>query len=324
MSNPVIAEVCRGPLVESIHHGAFVVMDRAQKIIAQAGDIHRPVFPRSAIKAFQCLPLLESGGAAAFSLTDEDIALCCSSHNGEAAHVRIAASILGKCSCGEEHYECGAHWPTAREASNALLLAQQRPRAIHNNCSGKHAGMIAFAQHMGFNTKDYVKPDHPVQRAMMNAIGNICDVDLSSAPMGIDGCSVPSWAFGLRNMARGFARLTAPNHTAGLRIIAATRAHPFLVAGSGRFDTKIMTAVPRLFIKVGAEGVFCGAIAHAGLGFALKCDDGASRGAEVAIAGALSKLDVWTDDERASLKACAIEQQRNWRGIEVGETRSTL
>jgi L-asparaginase II len=324
IDNPIIAEVTRGGIVESQHRGAFVVMDQSQRLALSAGDIKRPIFPRSAIKAFQALPLIESGAAKAFELTEAEIALACSSHNGEPDHVTTALSTLHKCSCGEQHLECGAHWPSDRQSANALVLAGKKPTALHNNCSGKHAGMIAACMHLGFNPKSYVERDHPLQQAIARRMGEQCDVDLNKAPVGIDGCSVPTWAYPLHNMALGFARLSSTGNDAGRVITKAARQHPYLIAGTERFDTKIMQAVPQLFIKVGAEGVFGGCIPHAGLGFALKCDDGASRAAEVAIANALSQLSIWTEDERAALRGFALDPMINWQKRAVGETRSNL
>jgi L-asparaginase II len=317
MTNPILVEVTRGPIVESQHRGSYVVTDATGKIILQAGDISTPVYPRSAIKAFQCLPVIESGAADHFGLNEEEIALCCASHDGEPDHVRVARSILKKIGVDEICYECGAHWPTSRNAAFLLAKVGGEGQQIHNNCSGKHAGMLALAKYLGADLKDYVKREHPVQRAVVKAMGDICDTDLSKAPIGIDGCSVPTWAIPLKNAAMGFARL--PQSKAGERIIAAARAHPFMIAGTTRFDTKIMQAVPRLFIKYGAEGVFCGLIPHAGLGFALKCDDGTARAVEIMAAGMLSKLDVWTEDERQTLISFRVEILKNWRKIKVGE-----
>jgi L-asparaginase II len=322
MTNPIIAEVTRGPIIESRHCGSYVVADASGKIILQAGDITTPIYPRSAIKAFQCLPLIESGAADRFHLTDEEIALCCASHNGEPDHVRVARSILKKSGLDETCYECGAHWPSARQAAYQLVRDGQDCQPIHNNCSGKHAGMLALAKFLDLGIQDYVKPEHPVQRSVAAAIGKICDCDLNKAPMGIDGCSVPTWAMPLQNMALGFARLN--NSIAGQRIILAVKAHPFMVAGTADFDTDVMKAVPRLFVKTGAEGVYCGCIAHAGLGFAVKVDDGAARAAEVATAGLLAKLDVLTPEEREKLKSFQQMPLRNWRKIEVGELRAKL
>jgi L-asparaginase II len=323
-TNPIIATVTRGGITESQHHGAFAIADAAGKVVLSLGDITSPIFPRSAIKAFQCVPVIESGAAAHFGLNDEEIALCCSSHNGEPEHVRVAASLLAKCGCKEGDYECGSHWPSSAEAARDLARLGEKPRDIHNNCSGKHAGMLATARQLHVDTHGYVNPTHPVQKAVASALERYCDVDLSQTAMGIDGCSVPTWAIPLKNLAMGFARLARPEDAIGARIIAAARQHPFLIAGSKRFDTEVMTAVPRVFLKVGAEGVYCGCIPHAGLGFALKCDDGATRGAEAAIAAALLKLDCWTVDERKTFQEQAHVTLRNWKKKVVGEIRAAV
>jgi L-asparaginase II len=319
MSNPVIAEVTRGGIVESRHTGAYAVSDAAGRIIASAGDIDHAVFPRSAIKAFQCLPLVESGAADNFGFSEEELALVCASHTGEPRHVEAARAMLAKAGNNEHQYECGAHWPGAVEARHALVRKGVEPSAIHNNCSGKHAGMLALARHLGVEPRNYSLRNHPVQIAMAKAIAMKCDCDLDAAPCGIDGCSVPTWAFPLRHLALGFARLCAPGDSAASRIIAAVRAHPFMVGGSGRFDTILMQSVPRAFIKTGAEGVYCAAIPHAGLGVALKCDDGAGRAAEVAIASILASLEVWRAEERLKLMDLARHPLSNWRKLPVGE-----
>ncbi len=181
--------------------------------------------------------------------------------------------------------------------------------------------MLALARQLGVEPTGYVGKDHAVQREIARTIGRMCDVDLEGQPWGIDGCSVPTWAIPLKNLALGFARLCAPDFAAGQRIISAVRAHPFMVAGSGDFDTLIMEAVPRVFVKTGAEGVYCGCVPHAGLGIALKCDDGASRAAEVAMASVLANLPVWTDDERTILQAFRHHDLSNWRKLGVGEVR---
>jgi L-asparaginase II len=322
--NPTLAEILRGHIVESFHRGAFAVANAEGQVVLSEGEIARNIFPRSAIKAFQCVPLIESGAADRFGFDDEDIALACSSHIGEAEHVRVAASMLSKAGIEEAAYECGSHWPERMADKSALIKAAELPRAIHNNCSGKHAGMLAVAKHLGAPLKDYVKRDHPVQQAVARAIDFYCSVDTATAPWGIDGCSVPTWAMPLSNLAQGFARLFAPGNTTGQRIAKAASAHPLLIAGTNKFDSRIMAAVPRLFIKVGAEGVYCGAIPHASLGFALKIDDGAVRGAEVAVARVLSKLDCWNSDEKAALESFAHSTLSNWRKLEVGATRSNF
>ncbi len=320
MTNPVIAEVTRGGIVESRHTGAFAIVDGGGRLIRQAGDFASPVFPRSAIKAFQCVPMIESGAADAFGLSDEEIALCCSSHNGEPEHVRVARSLLHKSHNNEALYECGAHWPLHLEAHHDAVRAGGEALQVHNNCSGKHAGMLALARQLGANAKDYVKIDHPVQLAIAEAIARYCEVEVKQLAWGIDGCSVPTWAFPLSNMALGFAKLTQSD--AGKRIIAAVRKHPFMVAGSGRFDTRLMQAVPRVFVKGGAEGVHCCCIPHAHIGIALKCDDGAGRASETALAALLASLDVWTAEEKEKLRGFIHSDIENWRKIHVGDVHA--
>lgn len=321
MINPVIAEVTRGGIVESRHRGAYAVMDQTGHVVAAEGGIAAAVFPRSAIKAFQCLPVIESGAADRFGFTDEDIALCCSSHNGEPGHVRVARAMLAKAGNAEALYECGAHWPYFEEARFSLVRHGETCAAVHNNCSGKHAGMLALARHLGADPHGYSKPDHPVQKLIAQRIGELCDCDLQQQPMGIDGCSVPTWAIPLKNLALGFARFPGADIPAAQRIIKAVRAHPFMVAGTGDFDTLVMEAVPRLFVKTGAEGVYCACIPHARLGVALKIDDGASRASEVAIASVLASLDVWTAEEKAALERFRHHDLVNWRKLGVGEVR---
>lgn len=330
MPNPVIAEVTRGGVVESRHTGAYAVVDASGKLVAAAGDTGRAVFPRSAVKAFQCLPMIESGAADRFGFTEEELALACASHAGEAPHVRVAANMLAKVGMSETHYECGAHWPSDVSAQRDLVRHAQEPSAIHNNCSGKHAGMLALARQIGAPAEGYTRIDHPVQRAVARTMSELCDVDIDAQPHGIDGCSVPTWAVPLRNLALGFARfasgagLSESRKAACRRIIAAVRAHPFMVAGSNRFCTRVMQSVPRAFVKTGAEGVFCGAVPHAGLGIALKCDDGASRASETAMAAVMASLPVWTQDERRALKSFAETDLSNWRKFHVGDIHAVI
>lgn len=322
MPNPIIAEVTRGGIVESRHTGAIAVVDGQGRLIVSEGGIEAAIFPRSAIKAFQCLPVIESGAADRFGFTGEEVALACASHNGEPEHVRVARSMLKKAGNDEGLYECGAHWPSEIHAQHDVVRRGGEALQVHNNCSGKHAGMLALARQLGADPHDYVKRDHPVQRAIAAAIGKMCDCDSDNLPCGIDGCSVPTWAIPVRNIALGFARFTNPANKAALRIIEAVRAHPFMVAGTRHFDTSLMQALPRVFVKGGAEGVHCACVPHAGLGIALKCDDGASRAADIAMASVLARLDVWTGAEKAILKTFTHRDLANLRHIHVGEVRA--
>ncbi|MGE0213009.1 MAG: asparaginase [Parvibaculaceae bacterium] len=322
MSNPVLVEALRGGAVESRHRCAYAVSDGEGRLVASAGDVARPVFPRSAIKAIQALPLIESGAADAFGFTDEEVALACASHNGEPEHVRVAGAMLAKIGLTEDALECGPHWPGDQRAARALAAKGERPRRIHNNCSGKHAGMLAVARHLSVDPKGYTGRGHPVQQAVERALGELTGVETAACPCGTDGCSVPTWAVPLKNLAHAFARLACGQRPAARRIFLAVAAHPFMVAGTDRFCTRLMEAVPRAFMKTGAEGVFCAAVPHAGLGLALKCDDGASRASEVAVAAVLARLQVWTEEERGKLDGFTRVTLSNWDGLEVGEVRA--
>ncbi len=325
--NPVFVEATRGGIVESQHRGAFAVVTADGAPVASAGDIDHAVFPRSAIKAFQALPVVESGAADRFGFTPEEIALCCASHGGEARHTQSATRMLAKVGVSADQLECGGHWPTHQHTTKCMLSNGKRFGQIHNNCSGKHAGMLALAAHLGADPAGYIGIDHPVQHAVLETLQSMCEVDLSEAPVGIDGCSVPTWAFPLRNMALGFARFGASQSLGGARrraadrIIEAVRAHPFMVAGTASACTVLMEAVPRAFVKIGAEGVYCACVPHAGLGIALKCDSGSSDAAEISIAGVLAALPVWSENEQGALADLAARPLLNRRKTEVGVLR---
>lgn len=327
MGNPVLVEVTRGGIVESRHRGAFAVVNAEGEVLASAGDIEAAVFPRSAIKVFQALPVLESGAADAYGYSDAELALACASHGGEGEHVAAAASMLEKAGFTGADLECGAHWPTFDAAARELVKAGREPTALHNNCSGKHAGMLALAKYIGAEPRNYVNREHPVQREVAGVIATLCRCDVGSAPCGIDGCSVPTWAIPLASLAAGFARLATPaalsseRAECAARLFACVAAHPFMVAGTGRFCTELMRAVSRAFVKTGAEGVFCGCLPHAGLGIALKCDDGATRASEVMMGAVLSRLTAFTAEEREGLSKFATSPVTNRRGIHVGEVR---
>lgn len=315
--NPVLVEVLRGGFVESRHHGAFVITDTQGKVVESQGDINAAVFPRSAIKALQALPLLESG--AAEKLTNEELALCISSHGGEPEHVRVAQSILSKSSRDETCLECGAHQPMFQKAALKLARNKQAPSPLHNNCSGKHAGFICLATHLGIDHKGYVKQDHAIQKLITAKIENFCGVSLTNAPCGTDGCSIPTFAYPLKNMAHGFAKLI--DHKPAERLFKAAVEHPFMVAGTGRFCTNVMKILgEQAFVKTGAEGVFCAALPSQGFGIAIKCNDGAARAAEVILSAILKKY--LGDNDK--MQAFYNPKQTNWNGIEVGSLRATF
>jgi L-asparaginase II len=345
MSNPILVEALRGGIVESAHRGAVAVLDADGSVHTALGDIERAIFPRSAVKVLQALPLVASGAADRWGLTDEELALACASHNGEPRHAATAAAMLAKAGVDVQALECGTHWPYHDGALKALAAAGAEPSALHNNCSGKHAGFVCLGCHLAAGEssstgvsgrraflRGYVRPAHPVMREVTAALQATTDWDLAQAERGTDGCSIPTYAIPLRHLALAFARvgtgvgLQAGHAAAARRLRRAVAAHPYMVAGSGRFDTRVMEALgERVFCKVGAEGVHCAALPELGLGVAVKIDDGNNaRACEVVLAALLRRLLPLDDAQAALLDSLATVNLRNWNGIEVGQLRATL
>lgn len=334
-NNPVLVELQRGDMVESVHAGAFVVMDADGGVLQSVGDIDRRVYPRSAVKMLQALPLVESGAAERLGLTDAELALACASHNGEPAHVATAASMLHKAGLDATALECGAHWPYDEASARAIAAANEQPTPLHNNCSGKHSGFACLACLMadgkdlrGF-LRGYVKPDHPVMREVTAALEATTGTPLADgrAPRGTDGCSIPTYGIPLRALALAFARwgtgigLREGQARAAARLRQAVAAAPFMVGGSTRFDTVVMERLrERVFCKVGAEGVYCAALPQRGLGIAVKMDDGnTARACEVVMATLLGALAPLDDEEQVFMAHMSRLKLRNWNGIEVGQ-----
>ena len=293
------------------------------------GDIAAPVFPRSAIKALQAIALVESGAADRYGFGDEDLALACASHSGEPAHIAGVARMLAKTGLDVSALRCGAHWPISQSAAYALARTDT-PSALHNNCSGKHAGFLCLACAMGADTAEYFRPQHPVQREVRAVLENFTGAVLGEDVCAIDGCSVPTWAMPLQNLAHGFAKFATGHGLAPARAAAAARlrqacaAKPWFVAGTGRFCTEIMELFgERAFVKTGAEGVYCGALPRLGLGIAIKCDDGAARAAQAVMAATIARFLPLDAAERAALAPLMQPVLRNWNGFEVGAIRVT-
>lgn len=329
MENPVLAEVTRGNTVESRHRGALIVVDADGGVVFSAGDVDRPVFPRSAVKAIQALPLFESGAADRYGLTEAEIALAVASHSGEPAHAETSLAMLRKAGRDAGCLECGAHWPMNEAAARAIARAGAEPSALNNNCSGKHAGFVCLACGLDEDPAGYVKADHAVQQAVRGALEGVTGAAHTSERMGTDGCSIPSYAVPLKALALGFARLgtghgLGPERAkAAARIRKAVAAHPFMVAGTGRFDTRAMEQLrERAFIKTGAEGVYCGSLPELGYGIALKCDDGAGRAAEVVMAALIARFLPLNEAEASAFAPLRESVLKNWNGIEVGRVRA--
>ena len=267
---PLLVTLTRGGIPESVHRVHVAVTDVDGTLLASAGDPERVAFMRSSAKPIQALPLVESGAADAFGLEDRHLAIACASHMGMEVHTQAAGDLLRRAGLGPERLRCGPHAPENREAADALARAGRVPERLHNNCSGKHAGMLATCVHMGWDLDTYLDPEHPLQKRIREGL-----IDLSgSAPiLGTDGCGVPTFALPLRGMAQAFARLASGR---GARLGAAMSAHPELVSGPGHLNTDLLAACGLgVMTKGGAEGVWC--YGAGSVGVALKVEDGASR-----------------------------------------------
>jgi L-asparaginase II len=325
LANPVLVEITRGDLVESIHRGSIAIADSEGTILFSLGDIGSPVYPRSSLKPIQALPLLESGAAEAFGLGDEEIALACASHSGEPMHTTRVAAWLERIGCTEKDLACGPHPVRYEPVWEAMVKRSEAPTRIHNNCSGKHTGFLTVARHWDIATQGYETHDHPVQRAVAKALSELSGVD-GEFPWGVDGCTAPNFALPLAAFARAFAKLArpavlaAPRAQAATRIVRAMMAHPELVSGTGRVCATIMRAGKgRVAVKTGAEGFFIAMLPEQGIGIALKIDDGAGRAAETAIAAILDRFGLIADD--AAAQKILRAPVTNTRNMVVGERR---
>lgn len=316
--------VLRGDRIESRHAVHVAVVDEASQLVASVGDPQTFTFLRSAAKPFQALPLVEDGIVEDLSLTQEELALCCASHSGEPIHTRLVSSILAKIGLTEDSLECGPHLPFSESEAKRILRNGGEAAPIHNNCSGKHAGMLALAVHHGWDRGGYVDKEHPVQRRMLREMARWTGVAEESIGLGIDGCAVVCFAVSLKRMAGAFARFGAAalRNESPAAIVSAMTAHPALVAGSGRLDTALMErAGERVLTKTGAEGVHGAALSERGLGIALKVEDGGRRAADVALIRVLEELEVLDARDFTDLAAFRRPAVKNTRGDRVGQIR---
>ncbi len=307
-ANPVLIEVTRGPAVESRHRGAFVVADAAGKIVCAAGDAQMPVYPRSAAKPLQALPLIETGAADHFNLTDKELALACGSHKGEPLHVAAVEAWLVRIGLDASCLEFGVQPPRTTEAAERVIRDEIPLTAAYHNCSGKHTGFLTTCVACGEPFRGYIEPRHPAQERVTQALAGMTGCDLARVPLGRDGCGIPVYCMPLQSLALGMARLADPSQlpadraAAVRRLLNAMAAEPFYVHGTGGFSTEAMLAAPETVrVKGGAEGVYAAALPALGLGVALKIDDGALRAAECAMAHILRGLGCFSAGQEARL-----------------------
>ncbi len=339
VDGPVVLSAHPAPLVhflraghvESIHYGHVAVVDASGRLLAWAGNPRLPIFPRSSFKPFQALPLVESGAFAASGLGADALALIAGSHSGTDRHAALALSILEKAGATADDLRCSTHEPYDEVTAAALRARGEEPGPLRHNCSGKHAGMLLLARHLGAPLAGYTDPAHPVQRAIFDRFASLTGKRFLDPVPAIDGCSVPTPRVALSTLAHAFALLASGVDAGGnaapalAEIRDAMRAHPENVAGEGRLDTLLMRALcGDIVCKVGAEGVHATGHPKRGIGIALKIIDGSRRALKPAVVGALDQVGILSLDERGRLDPPEASVLRNHAGIEVGEVRPAL
>lgn len=334
-----LVEVRRGAITESRHRGHIIAIEADGNVAGSLGAPHNVTFLRSSAKPLQALPLLTTGAANRFGFTDEEVALACASHNGEPIHTKIVTSMLEKIGLGPEALKCGVHEPYSAEAAGVLRARDEVPNVLHNNCSGKHAAMLAVALQLGAPIDNYESAESPVQIAIADAISQFTAVPVEDLAVGVDGCAAPIFGVTVTAMALAYGRLVSPPETfdkttrdACKRIVHAMTAHPELIGGtSERLDTEIMRAARgRVVSKVGAEGVYTAGILPCekwpnGLGLALKIEDGDDKRARpTVVIESLRQLGVLYDESLEAVARYAFFPVQNRRGDVVGEIRASF
>src|SRR5499427_1681603 len=331
-----LVEVWRGPIIESRHSGHLIAVDGDGRQICSLGSPETITYLRSSAKPFQALPVLFSGAADRFGFSEQEVAIACGSHNGEPVHVETVRSMLGKIGLTESALKCGTHEPYSLEVARELIRRQEQPASIQNNCSGKHAAMLALAKHLGAPTDTYDEAENPVQRMILQTVSDFSGVPVSDVVLGTDGCGVPVFAIPVRAMALMYARLVSPppdipakvSH-ACKRIINAMISFPVMIGGTkDRLDTELIRAgAGRLISKIGAEGVYTIGVLPSpdwpqGIGFALKVEDGDDRRARPpAVIDALRQLGVLSETDLQTLSVYSPAVITNRRGDRTGEAR---
>ncbi len=320
-----LIELNRGDTLECLHFGAVAVVNTRGQVLAQAGDPHWQTFSRSTLKALQALPFMQAHGPDEFGFTQEQVALMCASHNGEDKHVAVAQGMLDKAGLSYKALRCGCHVP----GIFAVLDSAPPPGLVfderHNNCSGKHAGFLAYCVQHGLSLIDYIDPAHPLQQAIRRDVARAVGMDANDLKMGIDGCSAPNYALPLSRLAYGYARLASGLKDAEFgdsfaALSDAMTAHPDLVSGTGRNDLAFMRAGRGDWVsKVGADGVQVLGSKSRGEAFAIKIIDANKPALFAASVEVLDQLG-WLDEaQREELKPWRAQTIVNARGLRVGE-----
>ena len=330
-----LAKVFRGETVESVHRGHVIAIDGRGENVLSLGAPETVTFFRSACKPFQALPFITSGACETFGYSEEEVALACASHSGEPRHVRVAELMLQRANLTEAHLKCGTHLPFNEKEAARMQRAGEHPTQLHNNCSGKHAAMLAFAKHIEADLATYDSIGNPIQQAILETISMFAEVPVKKIEIAVDGCAAPNFALPLSAMAKSFINLISPRENfprevrnACARIVSAMTSFPELIGGVERLDTILMQAAPgRIISKVGADGVWlCAVLPNEnqphGLGVAVKIEDGDDRRARPVVAAELLRnFGVLALDDVLEISPLPV---KNRRGDTVGRVESVV
>ncbi len=320
----------RGDLVETMQSGHVAIVDTQGRLLGSAGDPDAWSYMRSSAKPLQATMVVQSGAAERFGLSGALLAICCASHNGEPGHVEAVRTVLERAGVPESALQCGVHAPLYQPAAAALWRSGGEPTAVHNNCSGKHAGMLASAQALGASLDGYLSIDHPVQQGILTNVAALSGIPRERIVVGIDGCSAPVHGIPVRAMARAYAHLadphSRPDDASILELLAAAMTgSPWYVDGTNGPDTLLMErAGGRLVVKSGAEGVLCVAVRGAGVGLAIKMQSGRNEWSHAVAIEALRQLDLLSASEVEACGELAHPVVRNHRRLKVGDVRPTF
>jgi L-asparaginase II len=326
----ILVEVTRGPLVENVHRGHVAVVDWQGNLLYSVGDPGHITYWRSSAKPFQALPIVESGAADRYGIEPKELALFCASHSGEKIHTDTVLGIFKKIGQDPSLLQCGVHMPYHAETARAMTQAGEKPSALHCNCSGKHSGMLTLVTHLGYDPANYLELDHPLQQLILDYVAEFTGYPREQIAIGTDGCGVPVHGLPLYNMALAYARLAHPQGNpsrieACRRMTAAMIAHPEMVGGTDRFCTDLMrTAGGVLVGKAGAAGVYCVGIMEEGIGIAVKCEDGSSRGRDPVVVEILKQLGFLSAQQVQSLEKYHRPRNVNHRQEKCGEVIPAL
>ncbi len=326
MSDKLFVEVIRGNVVESQHFGAAVVCDHEGLVLESWGDIDRLMYPRSALKPLQAVNLVESGASEHYCLSDAEISMACASHQGEPMHKELVTAWLERIGLTPDHLACGADLPDDVQSAHKLLASGRQGCRVHHNCSGKHAGFLTTALHLGMPLDDYHLLDHPLQQLSLDSLSELAGIDLRQYPAGIDGCGFPAPTMPLVQLGHAVARFAKPSSLSDeyaqaiARIQQAIACEPLYAAGHGTVVSELNQLTNGTVLsKTGAEGVLTAALPEQGLGIALKITDGSARARPAALLAILDHLGVLSDEEKNKLQAYIKPQIENSRGLNVGE-----